>query len=219
MTSTFSIVSFPHVFKTFLFFSSLVFFFLEIVLAGEVQCFENNKLCFQATFVANNPNLVDVNIYTSLNRGWIGFGLGSTMRQANVFMFWKSTPNSWTISERTSSSLNTPTPKSVNSFVSFNGQNPVTRQGYQWIQFQTHANSGFEKLAFVPGSIPMIYAYYEGETPVSASSIPVHDGDGHFNYNIGSVPTATNSSPNTYQSSGVAAPVAQPNVQTNRCRA
>ncbi|KAL7752432.1 hypothetical protein RI367_001966 [Sorochytrium milnesiophthora] len=159
-----------------------------LITAGPVNCPLGQSLCFQAYPTPNNSHTIDLVISTTLTQGWVSVGLGSGMRQADVWMLLRGPQDSsWTLQERRSSRHDLPDVVS-NPSVSLVGVAKAAQgSGYTFLLRRPAVPDSSASITdpLQNSQQSFIGALYDGEAAVSAQNIPQHTGvAGAWKYNV-----------------------------------
>ncbi|KAL7752422.1 hypothetical protein RI367_001956 [Sorochytrium milnesiophthora] len=159
-----------------------------LITAGPITCPLGKRLCFQAYPTPSSSQTIDLVISTTLTQGWVAVGLGSGMRQADVWMLLRGPQDSsWTLQERQSSQHQLPDLVS-NPSVSLVGVAKAAQgSGYTFLLRRPAVPDSSASITdpLQNSQQSFIGALYDGQTDVSTDNIPRHTNNaGPWQYNV-----------------------------------
>ncbi|KNE58855.1 hypothetical protein AMAG_04393 [Allomyces macrogynus ATCC 38327] len=145
-------------------------------LSGMPVVCPSSKLCVAMGIVPGNTSFVDVLLNTTISSGWIGIGIGSSMKSADVLMAWREN-NQWVVSRRHSTGHDTPSPatKQAIQVVASTASTVTVRR-----PVTLTASSGDQ--SFTNSSQTFIWAVADG-VAASTGNLGMHRSEGTFVYN------------------------------------
>ncbi|KNE71662.1 hypothetical protein AMAG_16217 [Allomyces macrogynus ATCC 38327] len=145
-------------------------------LSGMPVVCPSSKVCVAMGIVPGNTSYVDVLLNTTISSGWIGIGIGSSMRSADILMAWREN-NQWVVSRRHSTGHETPAPATTQAIqiVASTASTVTVRR-----PVTLTASSGDQ--SFTNSSQTFIWAVADGVS-ASAGNLGMHRSEGTFTYN------------------------------------
>ncbi|KAI9218095.1 hypothetical protein BC828DRAFT_389552 [Blastocladiella britannica] len=160
--------------------------FTLLASAGPLQCFDNNKLCYQASRTSATASTADLMVSTTLEQGWIGVGFGRGMRDADILMLWRNeVSGEWILSRRLSTKSGLPPAAPVQNAVIVNSTTSANSQGFYNVLVRrpiaASSTTTAGDTALTGSAQEMSWAAYAG--PTTATNLQQHDAQGSFTYN------------------------------------